>query len=349
MIKRIFKILLGVILCVAAVLAVVLITLTITEYNPAEEEEISAEGSGSKELKVGDEISVISWNIGYGALGASADFFLDGGSKVRAQSKDEVEENIAAISDFLVSSDADVICLQEVDKDSVRSYGYDEANMIGESLSGYNSSFAYNYKVLFIPYPVPPIGRVNAGLSTYTAYDVDDVTRYQLPCPFSWPYRLVNLKRCLLISHIPIEGSDKELAIVNLHLEAYDSGEGKTEQTRILAEIMGAEYDVGNYVIAMGDFNQTFDDVDEDEYEDGIWTPETVEKDMFGEEWSLLYDEDTPTCRLLNKPYTGEDAVFYQLDGFIVSDNLTVKEMQAVDLDFQNSDHNPISLKVILN
>ena len=49
----------------------------------------------------------------------------------------------------------------------------------------------------------------------------------QLPCPFSWPTRIANLKRCLLVERIPIADSDKELVLVNLHLEAYDDGEGK--------------------------------------------------------------------------------------------------------------------------
>ena len=33
---------------------------------------------------------------------------------------------------------------------------------------------------------------------------------------------------------VPIEGTDRELVLVNLHLEAYDDGEGKIAQTRQL-------------------------------------------------------------------------------------------------------------------
>ena len=45
---------------------------------------------------------------------------------------------------------------------------------------------------------------------------------------------LFNLKRCLLIERLPIENSDKELVLINLHLEAYDEGEGKAKQTAIV-------------------------------------------------------------------------------------------------------------------
>ena len=83
-----------------------------------------------------------------------------------------------------------------------------------------------------------------------------------LPCPFSYPIRLANLKRCLLVNRIPIEGSDKELVVINLHLEAYDDGAGKEAQTRMLAQLLREETEKGNYVIAGGDFNQTLDTVD---------------------------------------------------------------------------------------
>ena len=37
---------------------------------------------------------------------------------------------------------------------------------------------------------------------------------------------------------LPIENSEKELVLINLHLEAYDDGEGKIAQTNMLKEIM---------------------------------------------------------------------------------------------------------------
>ena len=54
--------------------------------------------------------------------------------------------------------------------------------------------------------------------------------------------------------------------LVNLHLEAYDSGEGKIAQTKLLVEFLEQEYAKGNYVIAGGDFNQTFSREDMEQY-----------------------------------------------------------------------------------
>ena len=82
--------------------------------------------------------------------------------------------------------------------------------------------------------------------------------RQSLPVPFKWPIRVANLKRCLLVERFTVADSGRELVLINLHLEAYDDGEGKAAQTKMLREFLQAEYEKGNYVIAGGDFNQTF-------------------------------------------------------------------------------------------
>ena len=40
-----------------------------------------------------------------------------------------------------------------------------------------------------------------------------------LPESFTWPVKTCNLKRCMLETRIPLEGSDKELVMINFHLE----------------------------------------------------------------------------------------------------------------------------------
>lgn len=61
----------------------------------------------------------------------------------------------------------------------------------------------------------------------------------------------------MLITRFPLV-SGRELVTAVLHLEAYDEGEGKIAQTKAVADFIRAEYEAGNYVIAGGDFNQTF-------------------------------------------------------------------------------------------
>lgn len=76
------------------------------------------------------------------------------------------------------------------------------------------------------------MGKVKSGLNTFARCELKDTERISLPVPFSWPLRVANLKRCILVSRVDIEGSDKQLVLMNMHLEAYDSGEGKIAQTK---------------------------------------------------------------------------------------------------------------------
>lgn len=353
-IKRIAIAICSVLGVVVAAVAVLLLVLTATEYRPKDAEELAINGSHSKELGVGDTITVMSWNIGYGALGDNADFFMDGGTHVSTATTERVMENLDGITEVIQQAQPDLIMLQEVDTDSKRSHNIDERQAISDQLSGFQDTYAYNYKVLYIPYPLPMMGKVECGLSTLSSYEISSSKRIALPCPFSYPLRLCNLKRCLMVDRIPIKGSDKELVFVNLHLEAYDSGEGKAAQTAMLRELLEDEAAAGNYVIAGGDFNQVFSDVDTSSYplvNEDMWVPGVIETSEFPDRLHCIMDDSLPSCRSLDQPYADADKEnfqYYIIDGFIVSDNLTVESLETLDLQFVHSDHNPLMLQVTL-
>ena len=152
---------------------------------------------------------------------------------------------------------------------------------------------------------------------------------------------------------MPIEGSDKQLVLVNLHLEAYDDGAGKLAQRMMLEQFLTEEYEKGNYVIAGGDFNQSFQrshslyPIKNPE----LWLPGAIPDNYMPEGWTLAYDETVPTCRLLNQPYEpedGENTQYYVIDGYILSPNVELVKVQTLDEGFENSDHNPVLLKAVL-
>ena len=171
---------------------------------------------------------------------------------------------------------------------------------------------------------------------------------------FKYPVRIANLKRCLMVNRVPVEKSDKELVLVNLHLEAYDDGEGKIEQTGMLKEYLRQEVDKGNYVIAAGDFNQVFSGIDEDLYpiiNEDYWKPGVIDTTEFGEDLHFEVDGRIPSCRLLNEPYdydNKDNFQHYLIDGYIVSSNIEVKSVETLNLKFKNADHNPVLLKLKL-
>ena len=351
--KRFLKVLLIIVLVIVLAAAGLIGWLSIAEYKPEAVEELalSARGENSPSLPQGESVTVLSWNIGYAGLGSNADFFMDGGENVKSSDRERVESNLQDIRELLYGESApDLILLQEVDVNSSRTYGIDQS----ACLTAGNAAHALNYSCPFVPFPLPPIGKVNSGVFTTTDYAIDRAERISLPCPFSWPVSTANLKRCLLVSYLPIEGSDKQLVLVNLHLEAYDDGEGKIAQTRQLNEFIQSEYEKGNYVIAGGDFNQIFPGslaVYSNTHPE-LWEPGVLTEDMLPEGWSYAYDLSVPSCRLLNQPYDPADTEstqHYVIDGFILSPNVTLESVETLDQGFIASDHNPVLLRVTLN
>ncbi len=327
--------------------------LVVTEYKPADLETSLVEGTAAETLSAGSSLKLLTWNIGFGALGDNADFFMDGGTMVNTADEARVNSNMAGICSFIEETSPDILFLQEIDRDSARSYHISEYGVVGEQLPEYCSSFANNFKVAFLPYPIPPIGKVDSGIATFSNCGVTSAERVQLPIPFSWPIRMINLKRCLLVSRIPVEGTDKELVLVNLHLEAYDNGEGKIAQTKMLADLLEAEGEKGNYVIAGGDFNQTFPGVDKETYTiiPGLWAAGDLDISEFSDDWQFVTDVSLPTCRSLDRVYAGADKEnfqYYYIDGFIVSENVRVDSVETQDLDFVSSDHNPVLMEFTL-
>ncbi len=351
--KKILRFLLILILVIVLAVGCLLGWLTATEFKPASTEEMEVDNAvGIETLKSGEELHILSWNVGYGGLGKDSDFFMDGGKDARSADRDTVIRYLQGIASTIEERDAALVMLQEVDSNSSRTYSIDERDYLDEGMS--TETYALNYSCPFVPVPVPPIGKVNSGLLTLTdGLLIEHAQRHSLPCPFSWPLRIANLKRCLLVSYLPVEGSEHQLVLINLHLEAYDDGEGKIAQTQQLRQFIQEEYQKGNYVIAGGDFNQTFPgSLDVFPIIDpGYWTPGVLENELLDEGWRFAYDTAVPTCRLLNQPYDPSDTAhtqYYVIDGFILSPNVELKSVATLDCGFENSDHNPVELVAVL-
>ncbi len=349
MVKRILKIL-AVIVGVILLLVIGLIAfLSVTEYMPEDRQPADEIILNNNGIAADGDLTLYSWNIGYAGLGEESDFFMDGGEMVDPPSQEIVEKNFAGILSVIENNPADAWLLQEIDLNSARTDSLNEFAGISE-IYGTNAAFAYNYKCPFVPIPMPPMGRVESGIATVTPLAMsENAERVSLPCPFSWPVRAANLKRCLLVTRMDIENSDKELVLVNLHLEAYESGEGRIAQTKMLMELIKEEYGKGNYVIAGGDFNQAFPGtLDTFPIEDPEkWNPNALDEGSLPEGWQLAYDGTSATCRLLDRPYCDE-CQLYVIDGFILSPNVQLNSVKTVPLDFEYSDHNPVCLNVSL-
>ena len=120
----ILKTILLILLIVVAAAAALIGYLTATEYYPkaGEQETVPVMHENDSVLTGSGPLRIMTWNVGYGALGDNADFFMDGGSGVNTATKDRVQENVSSMLDVIERENPDILFLQEVDLNSMRSH-----------------------------------------------------------------------------------------------------------------------------------------------------------------------------------------------------------------------------------
>ena len=163
--------------------------------------------------------------------------------------------------------------------------------------------------------------------------------------------KLLDLDRCYSASRIPLTNG-AELVLYNFHLFAYTSdGTIATEQLKMLLADMQAEYEIGNYCVAGGDFNKDILGNSKDYFgesdTDYTWAQPIPKETFEGLNISLVAPLDienpVPSCRNADGPYHPGQYVV-TVDGFLVTDNVSVLASTVLDTAFAYSDHNPVKL-----
>jgi endonuclease/exonuclease/phosphatase family metal-dependent hydrolase len=357
MIRKIFKLLLWIIGIFVIAFVSLLAFSTITDYSPEAESEESLSFSKSNFQKIQkDTLSILIWNIGYCGLGAEMDFFNDGGKSVRA-SEEQSAKYLKAISGFLrmMKDSVDFAMLQEIDRNSKRSYFIDQVPIIEQVLKGFGSVFALNYDVKFVPVPFglpyTPYGKTFGGLVTYSRFEPKSSTRVQYPGGFSWPTKLYMLDRCALEQRFDLPNG-KELVLVNTHNTAYDeTGEIKKIELSFMKKRYEVESSKGNFVIIGGDWNQVPPGFSATYFSKNIsngYTPQSLSKELIPADFKVSYDSSNATNRSNIAPFDQEKTYTTLIDYFMSSPNVKVLSVRIIDMNFRYSDHQPVLLKVAL-
>lgn len=344
--KTVTRIILILLAIAISYLIFVILYGTITNYKPEPVEIIS---SLEDPILISDSgaYSALIWNIGYAGLGANMDFFYDGGEKVR-DSKENVERNLAGVGSFLEQNDwIDFFLLQEMDIKSKRSYKGNQLEYVNSLLPAHFSFNSLNYNVKFVPMPFfEPMGKVQSGLASYSTFVPSKVTRHSFPGNFSWPKGVFMLDRCFMVMRIPLENG-KELLVINTHNSAYDDGSLRQRQMDFMKKFLLEEEEKGNYVLVGGDWNQcapNFKDNFRGHVFDNV-NLKFIEEGYPAEGWKFSYDSSIPTNRRVKAPYEKGSSKVTLIDYFLSSPNIEVLEVQGVDLDFLNSDHQPVLIR----
>ncbi len=345
-ILRILKVLVGLPILY---LVLVILAATLFDYKPELEEKLW-QGEGDV-VEARDTFRVFNWNIGYAGLGDDMSFFYDGGDKTRT-SKERTLENLQAIEEELLKQkeQTDFFLLQEVDMSSTRSYRVNEQEAIRAQLAPYHSFFALNYKVGYIPMPFfKPMGKVKAGLGSYTRFAPSEVERYSFTGNYGWPKGTMMLDRCFMLKRFALSNG-KELVLINTHNSAYDDGSLRTQQMEYLRGIVEAEYEAGNYVVVGGDWNQNPPHKgDANELGGrGHLANIRISANFMPKGWRWVYQEKPHTNRLIDEVYRPGKTITSVIDFFLVSPNVKVLKSANHDLQFKHSDHNPVSMTFCL-
>lgn len=323
--------------------------LTLTNYNPEPVEKLDIEGNTP--TIQGNRFTALIWNVGYSGLGKEMDFFYDGGTTVRA-TKEQTEAYLNGIASFLAANDSvDFMMLQEVDKNSKRSYYIDQQQALAAVLPKYTQTFALNYDCAFVPMPLglpyTPYGKTYGGLLSFSKYLPNSATRYQFPGSFGWPTNLAMLRRCMLVWRYKLPNG-KDLLMVNTHNTAYDeTGDIKKQELLFMKNFFEAEYANGNYIVVGGDWNQVPLGFSATAFNKTIaegYTPQSITQDLVPKGFAVVYDPTTPTNRSNKTAYTAGQSYTTLIDYFMVSPNIKTVAVKTHDMGFAYSDHQPMLL-----
>lgn len=345
--KAVLCIVLALLLLAVGYLAYVLI-----DYHRLGDDVLAVSGKPSAKPQTEQTYKIVSYNIGFGAYEPDYGFFMDGGTESWAWSEERLSANLGNIAEFLDAQDADLYILQEVDRDSTRSYHQDELVPIVTTVAkDFAHTWAQNYDSPYLLYPFnQPHGKSVSGLLTMSRFGIASAERVELPIENSL-MKLVDLDRCYSINRIPV-ANGKDLVLYNFHLSAYSSdGTIATQQLQMLLMDMQTEYDQGNYCIAGGDFNKDLLGNSSERFGRPEmhynWAQPIPEGtfDVYDVALEAPFDEEhpVPSCRNADGPYNAEQFVV-TVDGFMVSANVQVIDSTVLDTGFAYSDHNPVEM-----
>lgn len=315
-------------------------------HKPPEVEAVPLNPSTKNLPPASSELSLATWNVGYAGMGRESDFILDKGEQKRPLSPQLVDENLEALTSVAVKLAADVIFFQEMAKPSWNTYGRDVLESFSINLKDHQSTFGADILTRYVPLPL----RVEIGNATFFKVRPESAERRGLPLEPTFAYGVF---RKAYRMHVLRLGQNPRWTLINIHLSAFDSESSAVRERQLTSVLSFAEteYEMGNHVVIGGDWNLRLAETEfpHKTPEEFLFWIRDVPSDQVPKGWKWGVDPIRPTVRTANAPY--EDGKNYRLivDGFLVSPNVDIEGVETIDLNFENSDHNPVTIKVRAN
>lgn len=380
-IRNIILITLGVVIGIPLLTAGTYVSYVLLSYKRIGDQELEINSYSDLTIKTNKELTVTSYNIGFGAYSPNYTFFLDTGYNSDGKetqgtygkgiSYEDVLKNTNGSISISYELNSDFYLFQEVDEKADRSYKINQKEMLETTFNEnkYDSGYCVNFDSAYLFYPFnDPHGKSKAGLLTFSKYILESGMRkeYKISDGFS---KFFDLDRCFAVYRAKVEG-DKELVLINSHMSAYDEGGLiRNKQIQELNDYILKEYEDGNYVVVGGDFNHDlltnnplYAEYDSDNfaYKDMItqlkpdWLSYMFDENkesLFDSNFTIYAANNEPSCRDCDVIWTRGETFVSTVDGFICSNNIEVKNVETLkvgDDGFLYSDHQPTTLTFLL-
>lgn len=198
----------------------------LSTYQPGDVEEVEVSCRDDAPVyQQGDSLKVFNWNVQFMA-GRDNHFFYSGGPDTRPTAE-EIDETLKESAELIKDENPDVILLQEMDNQSARTDGRNQANELMKLLPDEYNCIArtWYWKAAFIPHP-SVMGSAGMELVTISKYRIESAQRLALPEITSQNYIMKQfyLKRAILKTMLKT-GSEREIAVMNTHLSAFARGD----------------------------------------------------------------------------------------------------------------------------
>jgi endonuclease/exonuclease/phosphatase family metal-dependent hydrolase len=211
-------------------------------------------------LAPGQTLKVLNWNVQFMA-GKGHVFFYDvmgGEGPDDRPTRASIEATLKGVARVIRDENPDIVLLQEIEQGASRTDHEDQiARLLGELPADYRChTSAYYWQASFVPHP-RIMGAVGMKLAILSKYRLSRAVRHQLPEQPNDPVtRLFSFKRAILEAGLPIAGSERELVVLDTHLDAFAQGSDTMQRqvdmvTGLLDRLSGS----GQPWLIGGDFN----------------------------------------------------------------------------------------------
>jgi endonuclease/exonuclease/phosphatase family metal-dependent hydrolase len=320
--KRIFKFLIAIILLLIASFIIFFFWASSPNFSEKDYANLIVNNYEQK-IDTDSIYSIVTYNIGY----------LSGmtNNKAIAKPKDLYADNLKKVNYEFDLLNVDIIAFQEIDYASERSFKINQQDEIAKL--GYNFiAQAVNWDETYVPFPYwPPsmhFGEMLSGQSIISKYPIKNHKRIVLERVANNPfYRdALYLERLAQVVTITIE--NKDIIIINIHLEAFDKIT-RVKQFGFVLDLFN-EYAKEYPTILLGDFNS--------EARNG----EAIIQKLFSipEIGNAAFDIENPENTYdTGKPFKRIDYIFYTKNSIEYIDGKVLSQFEEA------SDHLPVEMR----